>query len=121
MKAGENDLIRYHIHRIRSGDTLSKLSRHFEIPVSVIQQANPRVEPTLLRIGQEILIPAFKDIPPMAPEETMARFANVYRVQPGDSLWSISRRYGISPESLAGNNGMDIDGVLKAGSLLQVP
>ena len=119
---GADGLLRYYIHRIGTGDTFSALARHYGVSVAMIQQTNPALNPTSLRIGEEVFIPALKEVDPYRGEETDAVvFSGVYKVQPGDSLWSLSRRYGVSPETLAHNNGLDINGVLPAGAMIQVP
>jgi hypothetical protein len=41
-------------------------------------------------------------------------------VQPGDSLWGLSRRYGVSLPSLAASNGMRVDDVLLIGRRLTI-
>lgn len=43
---------------IQAGDTFSKLSQRYGIPVHIIIKANPGVEPTNLRVGQIICLPA---------------------------------------------------------------
>jgi len=119
---GADGLLRYYIHRIGSGDTFSALARHYGVSVAMIQQTNPTLNPTSLRIGEEVFIPALKEVPPYRGKDAgTVVFSDVYKVQPGDSLWSLSRRYGVSPETLAHNNGLDINGVLPAGAMIQVP
>jgi LysM repeat protein len=43
-----------------------------------------------------------------------------YLVQPGDSLWSIAERAGTTVDALAAANGLDPNGLLLAGSTLQL-
>jgi len=122
-------LIRFYIYRIGPGDTFYALSRHYGVSVGMIQKYNPGLNPSLLRIGQQVVIPALKEVEPyqgraaQEPRETVlpSEFRGVYAVVPGDSLWSISRKYGITPEELARNNGLSLNGILPAGRVLQVP
>jgi len=51
---------------------------------------------------------------PSAPTEA-------YRVQPGDTLWSLARRHGTTPERLAVLNGISTEGILSIGQRLKVP
>ena len=44
----------------------------------------------------------------------------LYRVQPGDTLWSISRRFGIDIPTLLANNGLTDPNAIKAGSELRI-
>jgi len=122
----EVQLMRFYLHRIQSGDTYYALSRHFGISVSMIERYNPGIDPRFLRIGATVVVPAVHDVGPFprgSSSSIMTHFTfdGVYTVQPGDSLWSISRLYDISPEILARNNNLDLDSVLYAGTVLQVP
>ena len=44
-------------YTIQSGDTLSKVARNFGISLDSLRQANPRIEPRYLKVGQIIYIP----------------------------------------------------------------
>jgi len=64
--------------------------------------------------------------PPAAPSAAAsAPFAGEFRgawtVAPGDTLWAIARRHGITPELLATANGRSLDDPLKPGDTLKVP
>ena len=45
------------VHKIQSGDTLSKLAKKYAVSLSSILKANPDANPERLKIGQEIKIP----------------------------------------------------------------
>lgn len=115
--------LRYYRHRIRSGDTLSALARHYEVSVSLIQRLNPGVRPESLRIGSTLVIPALKEKSPYAPPSPSEPldFTGAYVVARGDTLWSISLKYGIQPETLAERNGLDISSIIREGMTLKVP
>lgn len=115
--------MRYYQHRVRSGDTLSALARHYEVTVPLILRLNPGVRAEAIRIGSTLLIPALKEKAPYAPpspSETLD-FSGSYVVSKGDTLWSISLRYGIQPETLAERNGLDISSIIREGMTLKVP
>jgi spore germination protein len=46
---------------------------------------------------------------------------NIYIVQPGDSIWTISRRFGVSPDIIISANGLQNTNVLVAGQSLVIP
>jgi len=117
-------LMRFYIHEIKSGDTYYALSRHFEVPVSMIEDYNPASNARTLRSGQKIIIPALKETGPFrTAEQTAVRWqlTGQYMVETGDSLWSIAREFNTSAEEIAYNNGISADEVLKAGIIIQVP
>ncbi|MFW5803406.1 MAG: LysM peptidoglycan-binding domain-containing protein [Verrucomicrobiota bacterium] len=54
-----------------------------------------------------------------SPPETEPALS--HRVQKGESLWTISRKYDVSVDELASYNDMDKDDVLRAGVALDIP
>lgn len=122
--ASRDILMSVYMHSVRSGDTVSALARHYEVPVAMIAKLNPGLKPDAIRIGQRIVIPALKDKKPYVGDagkgETVA-FSGRYTVVKGDTLWSLSLRYGVQPEVLAEKNGMTLSGVLREGQSLIVP
>ena len=126
------ELVRLHLYRIRSGDTLSELATAFSIPVSLLHRYNPGVEPRRLRVGLPLLLPVRDDIDPDAALARVRRLAQSaapppsqwagrYRVRQGDSWWAIGRRHGTSPEQLAAANGMQANDLLHPETVLVVP
>ncbi|MDR1655215.1 MAG: transglycosylase SLT domain-containing protein [Treponema sp.] len=117
------DLVKYYSHTIRSGDTLLALSLHYGVSVDQIEGMNPGIQPRYLRIGQRIIIPAFKEVGPYrhrAAAEERA-FSGNHLVKKGESLWSIALAYDVDPELLAETNGMGMDSILREGRNLKVP
>jgi membrane-bound lytic murein transglycosylase D len=115
-------LIRYYRHTIRSGDTLSALALQYGITVDQITALNPGLQARYLRIGATLMIPAFREVrTPQANSQRNLVFSENYVVKRGDSLWSISQIYGISPEALAEANNMRLNDILREGRVLKTP
>ena len=86
--------------------------------------ALPVADQDRIRLGQSLVIPAFKDKKPyVAPSGAgdALSFAGRHVVAKGDTLWSLSLRYGVQPEVLAAKNGMALTSVLREGLALSVP
>jgi membrane-bound lytic murein transglycosylase D len=116
------NLIRYYIHTIKSGDTLSELAQHYGISMNHIMSANPGLQARYLKIGARVLIPAFKEAEPFQRRATPAgSYTGTHKVVKGESLWGIARRYNIDPEELAKANNMKLNDVLSIGKILKTP
>ena len=48
----------YYEHEVKPGQTLSEISKGFDVPIQKIIQANPGLKPNALRVGQKIKVPA---------------------------------------------------------------
>jgi murein DD-endopeptidase MepM/ murein hydrolase activator NlpD len=100
---GASKLLAY---RVRSGDTLTGIARHFRVSMMSIWWANDLKSKDDLHIGQRLLIPPVSGL--------------VIKVQDGDTLDSISIRTGVSADDIATFNGLT-DRNLIIGQTLIIP
>lgn len=117
-------LVRFYLHTVRSGDTLSEIARRYGTPVATIAGSNPGLKPDRIQLGQVIVVPALKEAPPPEPEGSEGEapaFASSYVVVKGDTLWSISLRFDVQPELLAERNNLSLSSVIREGMSLRVP
>lgn len=111
---------------IVKGDTFSTIAKKFHVSVKAILDANPSVEPTKLKIGQPIHIPA-------APATTMANAGGstpagddtansgqTYSVKSGDSLTKIAGQFGVTVKALRSANSLKTDKIV-VGQKLKIP
>ena len=99
-------------YTIKQGDTLWQLARTYNTTVEAIMALNPGIDPNNLQIGQVICIPR---------DERPACDGMYYVVRPGDTLYSIARKYNVSlAELIAANPGIDPDR-LQVGQLICIP
>ncbi|MCG8476152.1 MAG: LysM peptidoglycan-binding domain-containing protein [Cytophagales bacterium] len=103
------------IHKVASGEGLYAIARKYKVSVSVLKSLNPKAAKGL-RIGQLVKVPytASKGVQVVgdAPEES------VHIVKPGETLFSIARKYGISTQRLSELNGLK-GNALRAGQRLK--
>ncbi len=64
------------IHEIKGGDTLITLANSYGSTVEDIMVTNPELEPSLLRVGQEIIIPLTQSWANPALDPTIARITS---------------------------------------------
>jgi len=95
-------------YTIRPGDTLWGIAQRFGITVQELLAANPQVtNPASIQPGLVIQMPQ--------------RGAQGYLVRPGDTLWGIARRLGVSLSALVAANPGVNPNRLMVGQRLAVP
>ena len=112
---------------IKSGDTLWKLSKTYGVSVQSISDLNPGIDPQNLQIGSMLCIPNAPMPTPMPTPtptptpRTCPTGSFSYTIQAGDTLWKLSRTYGVSVQSISDlNPGIDPQN-LQIGSTLCIP
>ncbi|MGD0833336.1 MAG: LysM peptidoglycan-binding domain-containing protein [Candidatus Dormibacteria bacterium] len=104
---------------VRPGDTLAVIALRHGSTVEDLAQANNLADPGYIRVGQLLQIPdPAQNLPPYVSGSVDQ---DSYTVRAGDTLWVISRRYGVDPTALARANGLNVNAVLPTGAVLQVP
>jgi membrane-bound lytic murein transglycosylase D len=99
-------------YRVRSGDVLGKIAQKYGVSVSQLKSWNGLYSNTI-RIGQVLHIQhdnaTFeKNIASSAAISTNSNGGKMYTVQPGDSLWLISRKLeGVTIEQLKKLNNLN--------------
>ena len=120
-------------HTVAQGETLYAISRKYEIPIQTVIEDNPSLDPTNLRLGERILIRK-KEIgseDEAGAKEQWEAYRNTLNsveegfayhiVKPGETFYSLSRRFGITEEQLGSLNGGLKPADLKAGAIIKVP
>jgi murein DD-endopeptidase MepM/ murein hydrolase activator NlpD len=112
------------LYEVKQGDTPWGIAREFQIPVRLLLEANNLTEKSILRVGQKLVIPLSGDGRLKASERTSTQGTTqpqVHTVRQGDSLWRISRQYGVDIRSLMKANGLTETSILQVGMRLVIP
>ena len=117
-------------HKIKSGETLSQISRRYRTSTALIIKVN-KIRGTRIRAGKYLMVPtATKSLNSYKLSQS-ARIQSIQNtprsgtrhehiVRSGQSLWSISRNYNVSTSALAKWNGIAPIDTLSIGQKLVI-
>ncbi len=121
-------------YTVQAGDTLFRISLRYGLTVSQLASANGIANPNLIFVGQTLQIPVggavnptpivLTPITPVAgvtPAPVSGGTGGSYIVQPGDTLYRIALRFGVSLSSLVQANGIVNPNLIYVGQSLQIP
>ncbi|WP_079505676.1 M14 family metallopeptidase [Mesobacillus jeotgali] len=92
---------------VRRGDSFWYFSNLFNIPLQLIIDSNPELDPDALAVGRTVKIPGFAAVD--------------YRIRAGDTLWQIARSRNIQVDALLlANRNINPNG-LYIGQMIKVP
>lgn len=124
--------VRWTRHQVKSGETLTHLARRYRTTAEAIREVN-NLRNSRLRVGQSLQIPTVPGavLPTQvasagkrADVQAQLQSAGVKKathiVKSGESLWTISRRYGIAVTDLAQWNNLRTRATLRVGQRLTV-
>lgn len=90
---------------VRKGDTLYSIANRYDIPLRRLIEINNLKPPYLLKIGQNLRLPA----------------SRYHIVDRGDTLYNISKRYNVDMPKLSAENHLQAPFTLKIGQRLTIP
>jgi peptidoglycan/xylan/chitin deacetylase (PgdA/CDA1 family)/LysM repeat protein len=103
-------------HVVQSGDTLYRIALRYGVTVSAIVAANNLSNANLIRVGQVLVIPTGAT-PTSPPPTSPVR----YTVQPGDTLYRIALRYGVTVSAIVAANNLSNANLIRVGQVLVIP
>lgn len=119
-------------HKIKAGQTLYSIAREYNISVATLREDNPSLNPQSLVIGQSIWIrrTGVGTSSEQEAQQEMTEYAEnlnkaiddgyqYFVVQPGETIYSLSRKHGLTEAEFAELN--DISSGLKAGAVIRIP
>ena len=124
----------YTIYVVQAGDTLSEIAVDHNTTIAAISQLNEITNPRSIFIGQRLKIPSATGTPVsgtpaptatatvhLTPTPLPTAVPITHSVQPGDTLYGIAARYGVSIVELALLNGIANYDQLSVGQILTIP
>lgn len=134
------------VHVVQPGENLYRIGLQYGLSWVAVAEYNGITDPNLISAGQELRIPPSPTVTPTAtaeaaapadiaasPVEEAAATAeavpppaspateDVHTVSAGDTLFGISRRYGVSWDQIAEANGLETPNQIYAGQVLKIP
>jgi len=116
---------------VQSGDVLGKIAQTYNVRIADLQQWNS-LRGTVIRVGQPLNIWITDDFydgvnkqltaisQKGTTNQTLALKSGEYRVQNGDTLWDISRKFdGLTVEKLKKLNNLEGNSI-KPGQILKI-
>lgn len=113
------------VYQVKEGDSLWTIARNFGVKVEDIARVNNISITKTLQIGDRLIIPQGRrsQIVQSQPsnKDITAPKGLFYKVQRGDSLWTIAKKYGVSADSIARANNISPNKTLQIGDKLFIP
>lgn len=96
----EERLRKVKIHTIAAGETLWSISRLYEVKVADLLRWNELPNPDAIDVGQNIQVKA------PIEEASQGKTITSHRVQPGETVYGISRKYGMTVDEVVELNAL---------------
>jgi membrane-bound lytic murein transglycosylase D len=122
-----NARVQFMTHVVRRGERLARIAARYHLPTNEILAANPKVNPSRLKAGARLVIPAVAVPSALAIRATgKASYGTrhrslTHRVRSGETLIGIARRYRVTLRALRRANALPVQYTLKAGKRLRIP
>ncbi len=102
-------------HVVQPGESLGEIADKYGVSASAIAAANNITNRNVLRVGQEL------NIPGITPQQAAAARGTTHIVQPGETLYSIAVRYGVTVDEILKVNKIDNPDAISVGEELVIP
>ena len=108
-------------HVVQPGENLFRIGLQYGQSWVTLAQYNGITNPNNITVGQTIKIPCEGTTPPPAQPTPPPDNVTYYTVQPGDNLFRISLKFGVSWVEIAEANGVVNPNQIYTGQVLKIP
>lgn len=112
------DGVDYYVYTVEPSEGLYRISKKFNVLQADIYKANPSVNEGL-KVGQTLYIPVKNQAKKIQPSTT--RQVIEHQVVAKQTLYSISKMYGVEKEEIIRLNPEIENGIIKIGQILRIP
>ena len=95
---------------IKNGDTLENLARSYNVSKEYLIDINNLYYIDDFKEGRELIVPKVSDV-----------YFNTYKIEKGDTLYKIAKKYNINPDLLSSLNGINKDEYIYPNQEIMVP
>lgn len=95
---------------IKKGDTLDSVARSFNVPKEYLIDINNIYYFDDFKEGRELIVPKINDV-----------YFNTYKIEKGDTLYAIAKKYNVNPNLLASLNGLNMEDYIYPNQEIMVP
>ena len=119
LASAEPLFVHFNFHTVKRGETVTTIARRYRVSIAELRQANELTARSRLRASQTLMIPQrpAQGLPPSVgrtapvatasaaplpprPASSAGATSSTYRVQRGDTLYSIARRFDTTVDSI---------------------
>lgn len=107
-------------YTVKAGDSLERIARKTHTSASALAKVNGLKVSSIIRPGQKLKIPGRQTTPAGATASAPRSGVKSHKVQAGETLFSISKKHGMSTEALAAANPQVKPSALRPGQLVSL-
>lgn len=121
------DKKKFILHAVKSGDTIYSIARKYKVSVATLERDNPDIDIECIAPGMEVLVRRSErgyatnddiDKEQRKRDKEVVLKSNEYRVMAGETVYSLSRRFGLSEEEFMEINSLKSSRDLKEGMIV---
>jgi LysM repeat protein len=107
-------------YRVKANETLAGIAKRAGVPAATLRELNG-LKTDALRVGQELKLPPGTTVAAESPAAKPSDSSFTHVVQPGETLETIARKYGMKTGDLGAANNISNPALIRAGATLVIP